>query len=445
MTLAIILVALISIFAVLVSNQLSNQIRSTTKTYNDMQGKYIAEAGIERVLQEASNQLNTKIDQAYNSPNTRISTTRLSKSSQVIDNMKKELNNLKNQLSNISNIAGISSIINKINSISTADELLNSVDSIRNYMLTILSNGNRNSRSSNIQSNIAKSVEYLHNAQHYAQVYKNKGVESLLLRNSNYWEDVNYNQRVINTFINSNEVQGIITNTSTCCAYLGWNYQSQNIHNKAWQINDMIWRYHDLFTNGNSNPLESQSVKNQLENINKAIDSIIDDINKIQIDMVNWYINGDYSKSNLENTFSLFDSIKYDYLYVKKKLGLAIEDNVELPPVRGDNDITLVLDNYTNNISTEKNKYRYEIEYQDESGNITKQITKPINITRDVNHNILSISDIEVDIVSSSYKINSQNNKIQYKMKTTVVFKMYKNNNFNVEYEIKSYGALPIK
>ena len=91
----IFLLALISVSGIMVVNQIGNQLKFTTNRYDDMQAKYISEAGIERTIKEACNQLSNKIkSQAKYRKCLLNENINLYKSSNI-DNMKNELSNVK--------------------------------------------------------------------------------------------------------------------------------------------------------------------------------------------------------------------------------------------------------------------------------------------------------------------------------------------------------------
>ena len=156
---------------VMIINQLGNQLKSTTNRYDDMQAKYISEAGIERTIQEACNQLNKIIKSQENSIenvyyNENIN---LYKSSNV-DNMKNELSNVKKYLNSISdkiNIEYLNNINSKIDSIETSDSMINNIDIIRDNILNLVIESNKYEE---IKDKIYLAIEHLYKALNFDHI-----------------------------------------------------------------------------------------------------------------------------------------------------------------------------------------------------------------------------------------------------------------------------------
>ena len=131
----IFLLALISVSGIMIVNQIGNQLKFTTNRYDDMQAKYISEAGIERTIKEACNQLSNKIkSQASSIENVYYNENINLYKSSNIDNMKNELSNVKKSLNSISdkiNTVDLNNINSKIDSIETADSMIDKIDIIR--------------------------------------------------------------------------------------------------------------------------------------------------------------------------------------------------------------------------------------------------------------------------------------------------------------------------
>ena len=179
MIMVIFLLTLISMIGVMIINQLGNQLKSTTNRYDDMQAKYISEAGIERTIQEACNQLNKIIKSQENSIESVYYNEKIDlyKSSNV-DNMKNELSNVKKYLNSISdkvNIEYLNNINLKIDYIETSDSMINNIDIIRNDILNLAIESNKYEE---IQDKIYLAIDHLYKALNFAYIEKNKYVEN---------------------------------------------------------------------------------------------------------------------------------------------------------------------------------------------------------------------------------------------------------------------------
>lgn len=217
MIMVIFLLTLISVIGIMIINQLGNQLKSTTNRYDDMQAKYISEAGIERTIKEACNQLNKIIKSQENSiENFYYNVNNSLSRSSNINNMQSELYHVKNCLNAISdkiNIGDLSNINRKIDSIETADSMINNIDSIRNDILNLAieSNGYKE-----IEDKIYLVIGYLYKALNFAHIEVNKKVDPLALKNSNCDGDGNYNGYEIQALVHGtkfgNSANSIIDN-----------------------------------------------------------------------------------------------------------------------------------------------------------------------------------------------------------------------------------------
>ena len=249
----IFLLALISVSGIMIVNQIGNQLKFTTNRYDDMQAKYISEAGIERTIKETCNQLSNKIKSQVSSIenvyyNENIN---LYKSSNI-DNMKNELSNVKKSLNSISdkiNIVDLNNINSKIDSIETADSMIEKIDIIRNDILNIAIKSNQYEE---IEGKINLAIEYLYKALNFAHIEKNKDVEPVPLKNSssNNRDDAVYNGAEINELTNGNtnkfgnSFNNIATNITNVTndfnkirGEISWtNKEAEKIHNEASNI-----------------------------------------------------------------------------------------------------------------------------------------------------------------------------------------------------------------
>ena len=99
----IFLLTLFSIISIMVANHLGNQIKSTTNRYDDIQAKYISEAGIERTIKEVCYKLsNTENFQEKNIQNVYLNQDNYIYKNSNIDNIQNELLKVKNNLNSIS-------------------------------------------------------------------------------------------------------------------------------------------------------------------------------------------------------------------------------------------------------------------------------------------------------------------------------------------------------
>lgn len=460
MIIVILLVALVSMLGITSINQISNQVKSTTNRNEYIQGKYIAESGIERTIKEACIKLNKSIDEAINineySNNSYIATYQESN----IYNMKEELLKAKQQLEYISDKVAndtIDLINNKINSIASSDMMISNIDSIINDELNLM---DQSFIINDIKNNIYLSIGYLYKALEFAHLEKNKNVQPIELRDSIYWEDVNYNQATLNGFINGGEISNLLLNSNNAynsklgsiAGKLSWNTQASNLHKWGNDIKDgidgefgikkSIWSYHDLLTN---NMLSSQKVKLKLIEINNSIDDLIQSIIELQIEIIKLAVEYPNVKSECQDVIKLYDTIKDELIWVKKKLGLNASNSNS-----GDNENStnnkVVLESYNNifkNYSDSNKEYKYEIEYKNSNSEIVKQIEREVVINKDSNGNITSINEIEIDIISNAYKKNNiVNKKLVYRIKSKVIFKIDIQENFKVKYHIESYEKI---
>lgn len=487
----IFLLTLISALGIIIVNQLGNQLKSTTNRYDDMQAKYISEAGIERTIQEACNQLSNNIKSQASSIenvyyNEKID---LYKSSNV-DNMKNELSNVKKYLNSISNI-DLNNINSKIDSIETADSMISNIDIVRDDILNIVIESNKYEK---IEDKIYLAIEYLYKALNFAHIEKNKDVEPVPLKdsNSNNGADANYNGDEIhalahnrsdgsfkfgNTF--DNICKNINAATYTQLGKIRYNIlngdkEVEIIHQEGIDIyNDsegemrrLIQGYYGIFYSKNYEDLSSPIIVNQLNEINALIEQIINEINKVQLDLNKLYLNnidkGSSLKMAIGDALKAYDNIKNDLRWLQKKLGLSdlnsdsspapdLDPEPEQKPDSDKNEdstLKLQLENYNKEFDEFQNnnrRYKYEISYK-EGQSTLERIEKNIIIKKDIDNSIIKIDDIEVDIISNAYKKNTLGiYNLVYKIESKVIFKIDIQDNFKVKYEIKSYEKVPLK
>ena len=489
MIMVIFLLTLISMIGIMIINQLGNQLKSTTNRYDDMQAKYISEAGIERTIKEACGQLNNIIKSQSSSIenvyyNEKID---LYKSSNV-DNMKNELSNAKKYLNSISdkiNIEYLNNINLKIDSIETADSMINNIDIVRNDILNLAIESNKYEE---IKDKIYLAIDHLYKALNFAHIEKNKDVEPVPLKNSNSnnGADAKYNgdeihalahNRSDGSFKFGNTFDNISTNIGTA-AYTQLN-QIKNIlqgdieaakiyedgvcifNNSNGTMRNLIQGYYHIFYSKNYGNLSSPNIVNQLNDISTSIDQIINEINKVQLDLNKLYLDkGSSLKIAIDDALKAYDNIKNDLRWLQKKLGLsalnsdsspAPDPKPEQTPDSDKNEnytLKLQLENYNKEFDEFQNNnraYKYEILYK-EGQSILEKIEKDIIIKKDINNNIINIEDIEVDIISNTYKKNTLGiYNLVYKIESKVIFKIDIQDNFKVKYEIKSYEKVPLK
>ena len=492
MIMVIFLLTLISMIGVMIINQLGNQLKSTTNRYDDMQAKYISEAGIERTIQEACNQLNKIIKSQENSIESVYYNEKIDlyKSSNV-DNMKNELSNVKKYLNSISdkvNIEYLNNINLKIDYIETSDSMINNIDIIRNDILNLAIESNKYEE---IQDKIYLAIDHLYKALNFAYIEKNKYVEKVPLKDSssNNRDDAVYNGAEIKELVNGDSNKfgnsinkivgklGEVTNTlfNQIRSVISWeNKEAEKIHDEGkniysdflGDIRKLMDGYYGILYNGNYENLSSLVIVDQLEKINISIEQKINEINKVQLELNKLYLNNvdkDISlKIAIDEVLKAYDNIKNDLRWLQKKLGLSAlnsdsspdPDPDPKPEQTPDSDknenytLKLQLENYNKEFDEFQNNnrsYKYEILYK-EGQSILEKIKKDIIIKKDINNNIIKIEDIEVDIISNAYKKNTLSiYNLVYKIESKVIFKIDIQDNFKVKYEIKSYEKVPLK
>lgn len=137
------------------------------------------------------------------------------------------------------------------------------------------------------------------------------------------------------------------------------------------------------------------------------------------------------SEAGIERT------IKEACTQLSNKIGETLSSNETL--------IKLVLENYTNTFNNSNSTYQYEVEYEDEDSNTLKQIEKDIKIYKE-NNKLTKVDDIEVCIISNTYKKTSIGaSKLKYRIKSRVIFSVNVEDDLKVEYELKSYDRIPLK
>lgn len=487
----IFLLALISVSGIMIVNQIGNQLKFTTNRYDDMQAKYISEAGIERTIKETCNQLSNKIKSQVSSIenvyyNENIN---LYKSSNI-DNMKNELSNVKKSLNSISdkiNTVDLNNINSKIDSIETADSMIEKIDIIRNDILNIAIKSNQYEE---IEGKINLAIEYLYKALNFAHIEKNKDVEPVPLKNSssNNRDDAVYNGAEINELTNGNtnkfgnSFNNIATNITNVTndfnkirGEISWtNKEAEKIHNEASNIHSnfqnnlrkLMDRYYGILDNEEYENLSSSIIVEQLKLINASIEKKINEINKIQLDLNKLYLNNiNINNSNslkiaIDDVLESYDHIKNDLRWLQKKLGLSplnsdsspVPNPDQKPEQKPDSDenLKLKLENYNKEFTEFQNNnrsYKYEISYK-EGQSILEKIEKDIVIQKDTDNNFINIEDIEVNIISSAYKKNTlgiYSSIPVYKIESKVIFKIDIQDNLKVKYEIKSYEKMPLK
>ena len=353
MLMVILLLALISVSVVMIVNQLGNQLKSTMNRYDDMQAKYISEAGIERTIQEACNQLNNNIkSQASSIENVYYNVnSNLSKSSNI-NNMQSELYNVKKYLNSISDKIDITDLDNinlKIDSIETADSMINNIYNIRDDILNITIKSNKYNE---IEYIIHLAIEHLYKALNFAHIEKNKDVEPVPLKDSssNNRNDAVYNGSEINELVNGNSNKfgnsfnkivgklGEVTNTlfNQIRSVISWeNKEAEKIHEEGKNIYSdfedniriLMNGYYGILYNGNYENLSSSIIVDQLDKINTSIEQKINEINKVQLELNKLYLNnrdkGISLKIAIDEVLKSYDNIKNDLRWLQKKLGLS--------------------------------------------------------------------------------------------------------------------------
>ena len=453
MIMLIFLLTLISVIGIMIINQLGNQLKSTTNRYDDMQAKYISEAGIERTIKEACNQLNKIIKSQENSiENFYYNVNNSLSRSSNINNMQSELYLVKNCLNAISdkiNIGDLSNINRKIDSIETADSMINNIDSIRDNILNLVIESNKYEE---IKDKIYLAIEHLYKALNFAYIEKNKDVEPVPLKDSssNNRNDAVYNGAEIRELVNGDSNKfgnsfnkivgklGEVTNTlfNQIRSVISWgNKEAEKIHDEGKKIyidfedniRILMNGYYGILYNGNYENLSSSIIVAQLEKINISIEQKINEINKVQLELNKLYLNNvdkDISlKIAIDEVLKAYDNIKNDLRWLQKKLGLSAlnsdsspdPDPDPKPEQTPDSDknenytLKLQLENYNKEFDEFQNNnrsYKYEILYK-EGQSILEKIKKDIIIKKDINNNIIKIEDIEVDIISNAYKKNT--------------------------------------
>ena len=492
MIMVIFLLTLISVIGIMIINQLGNQLKSTTNRYDDMQAKYISEAGIERTIKEACNQLNKIIKSQENSiENFYYNVNNSLSRSSNINNMQSELYHVKNCLNAISdkiNIGDLSNINRKIDSIETADSMINNIDSIRDNILNLVIESNKYEE---IKDKIYLAIEHLYKALNFAYIEKNKDVEPVPLKDSssNNRNDAVYNGAEIRELVNGDSNKfgnsfnkivgklGEVTNTlfNQIRSVISWgNKEAEKIHDEGKKIyidfedniRILMNGYYGILYNGNYENLSSSIIVAQLEKINISIEQKINEINKVQLELNKLYLNNvdkDISlKIAIDEVLKAYDNIKNDLRWLQKKLGLSAlnsdsspdPDPDPKPEQTPDSDknenytLKLQLENYNKEFDEFQNNnrsYKYEILYK-EGQSILEKIKKDIIIKKDINNNIIKIEDIEVDIISNAYKKNTLSiYNLVYKIESKVIFKIDIQDNFKVKYEIKTYEKVPLK
>lgn len=491
----IFLLALISVSGIMIVNQIGNQLKFTTNRYDDMQAKYISEAGIERTIKEACNQLSNKIkSQASSIENVYYNENINLYKSSNIDNMKNELSNVKKSLNSISdkiNTVDLNNINSKIDSIETADLMIDKIDIIRSDILNIAIKYNQYEE---IEGKIHLAIQYLYNALNFAHIEKNKDVEPVPLKNSNSnnGEDAKYNgdgihdlahDRDDGSFKFGNTFDNICKNINTVAyTYIGkirynilnGDKEVEQIHQEGIDIyNDfevkmrgLIQGYYGIFYSKNYEDLSSSIIVDQLKLINSSIEQKINEINKIQLDLNKLYLNNininnaNSLKIAIDDVLKAYDDIKNDLRWLQKKLGLSplnsdsspVPNPDQKPEQKPDSDenLKLKLENYNKEFTEFQNNnrsYKYEISYK-EGQSILEKIEKDIVIQKDTDNNFINIEDIEVNIISSAYKKNTlgiYSSIPVYKIESKVIFKIDIQDNLKVKYEIKSYEKMPLK
>ena len=492
MIMVIFLLTLISVIGIMIINQLGNQLKSTTNRYDDMQAKYISEAGIERTIKEACNQLNKIIKSQENSiENFYYNVNNSLSRSSNINNMQSELYHVKNCLNAISdkiNIGDLSNINRKIDSIETADSMINNIDSIRDNILNLVIESNKYEE---IKDKIYLAIEHLYKALNFAYIEKNKDVEPVPLKDSssNNRNDAVYNGAEIRELVNGDSNKfgnsfnkivgklGEVTNTlfNQIRSVISWgNKEAEKIHDEGKKIyidfedniRILMNGYYGILYNGNYENLSSSIIVAQLEKINISIEQKINEINKVQLELNKLYLNNvdkDISlKIAIDEVLKAYDNIKNDLRWLQKKLGLSAlnsdsspdPDPDPKPEQTPDSDknenytLKLQLENYNKEFDEFQNNnrsYKYEILYK-EGQSILEKIKKDIIIKKDINNNIIKIEDIEIDIISNAYKKNTLGiYNLVYKIESKVIFKIDIQDNFKVKYEIKTYEKVPLK
>lgn len=495
----IFLLTLFSIISIMVANHLGNQIKSTTNRYDDIQAKYISEAGIERTIKEVCYKLsNTENFQEKNIQNVYLNQDNYIYKNSNIDNIQNELLKVKNNLNSISqkiDTQYLNSLNSKIDSIKNSSSIMEDIDSIRNDILSIAINSNNYKE---IENTIYSCIEHIYKATDFYYIEKNKDIEAVPLKNSNYWEDVLYNNQELDALINQTKFGNGFDNIAIKLKNIvyidkiinifSWNNEEaldirnygekeifSNIQNET---RALLNYYHGIFDTSTEQHkyyenLSSPIVVTQLNKINSSIEEIINNINKVQSDLNKLYLNnidkGNYLKTAIDISLNDYNDIKNDLRWLQKKLSLSplnsdsskepgsdeSSDSNQNPDSGGNSnsnqnkEYIINLENYNEEFKDFQNTnriYKYEIGYIEKIGDkeqILEKIDKDIIIQKDNNDNIINIEDIELEVISNAYKKNVLSiYNLEYTIKSEIIFKIDVHDDFKVEYEIKSYERI---
>lgn len=498
----IFLLALFTTISIMVVNQLGNQMKSITNRHDDIQIKYTAEAGIERTIREVCDEISNKLsDESSSTKNIQennIQKAYLNKEnyaykSSSISNIQNELSSIKDNLNSISekiNTQDLNNIKSKIDSIRFSDSIIEDIDSIiedidsiRNDILNIAINSNNYKE---IESTIYSCIEHIYKATDFAYIEKNKYVDPVYLKDSNYWEDSVYNNSELINLIEGTKfgngfrnianklgqivyIDKIIDKTSwSCKEATDIRSYGEKIYTKfqSGKPEDnstlkFLNEYAKIFSDKNYENLSSPNIVSQLKKINSSIEDVINDINKVQSDLNKLYLNNtniDSLKTVIDDALKSYDNIKNEIRWLQKKLDLSplnsdsnkepdSEGNTGTGGSSGSNGntesdgnsssnktekITINLKEYTKEFEVQNSTYKYEIQYVDKKDEIT--------VEKDENNNILNVKDdLVLEIISNAYK---ENDDLVYKIKSKIIFKIDVNNGVNVEYDIESYERI---
>lgn len=503
----IFLLALFTTISIMVVNQLGNQMKSITNRHDDIQIKYTAEAGIERTIREVCDEISNKLsDESSSTKNIQennIQKAYLNKEnyaykSSSISNIQNELSSIKDNLNSISekiNTQDLNNIKSKIDSIRFSDSIIEDIDSIRNDILNIAINSNNYKE---IESTIYSCIEHIYKATDFAYIEKNKYVDPVYLKDSNYWEDSVYNNSELINLIEGTKfgngfrnianklgqivyIDKIIDKTSwSCKEATDIRSYGEKIYTKfqSGKPEDnstlkFLNEYAKIFSDKNYENLSSPNIVSQLKKINSSIEDVINDINKVQSDLNKLYLNNtniDSLKTVIDDALKSYDNIKNEIRWLQKKLDLSplnsdsnkepdsegntgtggnsgSEGNTGTGGSSGSNGNTESDGNSSSN-KTEKitinlKEYTKEFEVQNSTYKYEIQYVDKkdeITVEKDENNNILNVKDdLVLEIISNAYK---ENDDLVYKIKSKIIFKIDVNNGVNVEYDIESYERI---
>lgn len=449
-TVVLVAMVLFMMAVTVISMQINNQIKSSSKHYKNMEQKYLAESGIEKTIADISFNLEEEI-KTYNTKSI------LFQNVETKNNSKKYISFLKKSISNINKaqahiksnngngngnskpkqqLENIKQNIEKISQNGNMSSLMNETFSIINTLNDISKKTNNNelnneksfkSEMLNAQKELYYALGYMYDDEKNHTNHKPVDLEMNKIRDisnqivsNNIYNGGNGLGQIYNDLFNLDQGNGGIKLENELYKHI------EVLRNDIWLYlgtggSSLIFELSDYVNNNKITDRKNEGYQTRVNKIGTYIDKQIEKLIYIETEFDKLYIeskdNSDILKNKIIEIKKKIESVKY-YLYeVKCKLG--IYNTQESTTTQST--ITINLPGY---------KYPNESTYR-LNGYERNNLTIPVII----NYNGTSISSVESVTVDNIKTIGYKENN-EYKMKASITFNVGKQDG---TYKVISY------